>query len=399
MSSAPTEGQGSSDRPSGGGDRRQSFNKFMTRAKSALKREKTKRHSSSGDLGSTNTTPISSPPLAPPAEVSELGPTDKGKKPEAKPTVEKKAASAATSRAAIQQEKARALFEKYGLTLEPHEWPVPTVKEPVERVQKPIRMRIHRQCHRCQTTFGPEKVCTQCEHKRCKKCPRYPVKKAKHGLQDHGKVAGISVGAGAPTTAAPETDKAKATAKYRYVIPAKAEQQDRVRKDVKQRVHRTCHKCSRTFLSKEKVCSGCNHLRCTKCPRDPPKLDKYPNGYPGDAQPDDESPDLISKQQRTYKKVRMAVKWYCHNCNQVFIQGTKVCGSCEHDRCADCRRVPPKKVKSPPTFDPEVMKSMEAKLAAMSLEIKKDSGQTGETGDGSGQLATATTSGPSGREQ
>lgn len=56
-SSAPSEGPGGSDRPTGG-DRRQSFNKFMTRAKSALKRDKTKRQSSSGDLSSNKSVPL-----------------------------------------------------------------------------------------------------------------------------------------------------------------------------------------------------------------------------------------------------------------------------------------------------------------------------------------------------
>jgi hypothetical protein len=53
-------------------------------------------------------------------------------------------------RHAMQQERARALFAKYGLTLETHEWisapaPVPAV----ERVEKSIRMRVHRSCHHC----------------------------------------------------------------------------------------------------------------------------------------------------------------------------------------------------------------------------------------------------------
>ncbi|KAI4683383.1 uncharacterized protein J4E88_004559 [Alternaria novae-zelandiae] len=81
-------------------------------------------------------------------------------------------------RNAMQQERARALFAKYGLTLESHEWiAAPAPKPTVQRVEKSIRMRVHRSCHRCGTLYGSDKVCLQCEHKRCKKCPRFPKKK------------------------------------------------------------------------------------------------------------------------------------------------------------------------------------------------------------------------------
>jgi hypothetical protein len=93
---------------------------------------------------------------------------------------------------------------------------------------------------------------------------------------------------------------------------------------------------------------------------------------------------------RTYKKVRMLVRWYCHNCDQLFMRGSKTCSSCEHSRCDDCRRVPAKKVKSPPVLDPEIMKSVEARLAALSLPDRAgDSGTAAPPGVGSGKLGTA----------
>lgn len=242
------------------------------------------------------------PAVASPAEVPERNPVDtipeqkeakepkqpetKGKQPDTKgKQVERKEDAAAakkvdtqvTSRAALQQEKARALFEKYGLTLEPHEWATPPTTDRVERVQKPIRMRVHRQCHRCQTTFGVDKVCVQCGHKRCKTCPRYPVKKPKHAQEQPSKVAGVGglavagekAPAPAPAPTALEAERARIERKYRLTIPAKHETQDRVRKDVRQRVHRACHRCERAFARGEKSCTGCGHVRCTKCPRDP----------------------------------------------------------------------------------------------------------------------------------
>lgn len=43
-----------------------------------------------------------------------------------------------------------------------------------QRVLKEIRMRVHRNCHKCDTPYGSEKICVKCGHKKCKACPRYP---------------------------------------------------------------------------------------------------------------------------------------------------------------------------------------------------------------------------------
>ncbi|MCJ1288303.1 hypothetical protein MMC26_007658 [Xylographa opegraphella] len=101
-----------------------------------------------------------------------------------------------------QEEKARALFAKYGMTLEPGEW-TPVWKGDAGRVEKHVRLRVHRQCHRCQTTFGPEKICNNCSHTRCKKCPRFPTKSAKDP-EGNAAAAGVTplaaIGAPVPNT-------------------------------------------------------------------------------------------------------------------------------------------------------------------------------------------------------
>ena len=51
-------------------------------------------------------------------------------------------------------------------------------------------------------------------------------------------------------------------------IPSRCGGQDLVRKQVRQRVHRTCHRCNTDFGA-VKVCSKCLHNRCKKCPKDP----------------------------------------------------------------------------------------------------------------------------------
>lgn len=236
-----------------------------------------------------------------------------------------------------QQEKAQALFEKYGLKLEPHEWQSP-VSRPHERVEKPIRMRIHRHCHRCQTTFGPDKVCSNCNHTRCKKCPRYPLKKKKDApLQAlEMKMAAVTVGetGGKTEDVQPTKEKTKVKSAPLTII---RNGKELVRRKPRQIVRRTCHLCECDFVRGEKTCTSCQHVRCKLCPRDPAKLHKYPDGYPGDAEP---PPELYPPLERVYRKTRTRVKWSCHSCSSMFKEKSKTCEKCSHELCDDCTRIP-----------------------------------------------------------
>lgn len=163
-------------------------------------------------------------------------------------------AKTAAASSAIQEEKARALFAKYGLTLAPGEW-TPPVKADAERVEKKIRMRIHRTCHHCQTTFGTDKTCRNCKHTRCKKCPRYPTKASKDGKGAKKVVLEIAIDDHAKII--PLTMQSRTTGK------------DLQRKTQMQRVRRTCHMCNSLFAGRAVDCANCKHQRCHKCPRDP----------------------------------------------------------------------------------------------------------------------------------
>lgn len=156
----------------------------------------------------------------------------------------------------IQEEKARILFAKYGLTLEPGEWIVPTTVG-VPRVEKQVRMRIHRTCHRCQTTFGTDRVCSHCQHNRCKKCPQFPGSRSKVSKGKGVAVGGVTAGEGLDK----KTDPLNST----HRAPGK----EMTRKAPTQRVRRTCHQCQTLFQGKATQCENCKHLRCSKCPRDP----------------------------------------------------------------------------------------------------------------------------------
>lgn len=171
------------------------------------------------------------------------------------------------SKTTTQLEWAQALFAKYGLTLDPDEW-ISSSREPGERVEKPIRMRIRRQCHRCQTTFGADKTCSNCQHSRCKKCPRYPPKKSKEAREAKAAAAaatGVADAAGAGELA----KKARRKSQQLLSIPSRTGGNDLVRKPITQRIRRNCHKCNTLFVRDATECLNCQHVRCKKCPRDP----------------------------------------------------------------------------------------------------------------------------------
>ncbi|KAL4931613.1 uncharacterized protein BDV17DRAFT_240675 [Aspergillus undulatus] len=252
---------------------------------------------------------------------------------------------------AIQEEKARILFSKYGMTLEPGEWKA-TSDVPVQRVTKPIRMRVRRTCHRCQTTFGPDKTCVNCQHVRCKKCPRHPAAK----LKDKQEQAGTAL----QTILAQKTQPVQPKLReHKLTLPSRTGGQDLIRRQVRQRVRRTCHRCNTLFAPHTTECTSCKHVRCKICPRDPPKLDKYPDGYPGDAEPPFEPPPRI------WKKPRQRVRYKCHQCSTVYRTGEKNCSSCGQEKCAETIRDPPKRQKPEP--DPEIVRRVEERLASIKV--------------------------------
>ncbi|KAE8443403.1 hypothetical protein EG329_001884 [Mollisiaceae sp. DMI_Dod_QoI] len=262
-------------------------------------------------------------------------------------------------RSQIDADRARKLAERFAVTIEPLST---SVDRETYRIEKPIRMRIHRSCHICNTTFGNNKICAQCQHTRCKQCPRYPVKK----LEKKDKEPATATG----TSGAIEPDTYYGLREQLILTKPnpKPNAQPLVRKKPMQRVRRTCHECSSLFAPGVKICPNCQHVRCADCPRDPAKKKKYPDGYPGDAPSSNTS---------------LPVKYSCHKCSKIFppvphpdspegiarkesnVEPLE-CARCRHHMCPDCPRAPPVRVEPAP--DPEVLKSVREKLAMLSVE-------------------------------
>lgn len=244
-------------------------------------------------------------------------------------------------------ERAQALFKKHGLEFVPTQW-TQTTPRPVERVHKEIRMRVHRQCHKCQTSYGADPVCLSCGHKRCKLCPRFPPKKDKGKDKD-------------------EDGCEKPKKKHQVTIPSRTGGQDLIHRPIRQRVHRKCHRCETEFGS-EKVCSNCNHNRCKKCPRDPIKKNKPPGYYDDKSDSESEHEVLHGRPARTYKKIRRRVRWTCSKCSQTF-KGDKICDGCGSNRDDTGIRDPPKKSKNPNAAVPSesYMENLEERLMATTI--------------------------------
>uniref|UniRef100_A0A093VG39 Uncharacterized protein n=1 Tax=Talaromyces marneffei PM1 TaxID=1077442 RepID=A0A093VG39_TALMA len=239
----------------------------------------------------------------------------------------------------IQQERARALFVKYGLTLEPQEW-MSSRNYEVKRVEKPIRMRVRRTCHRCQTTFGSDKVCSNCQHVRCKTCPRYPpartkeekearaLAKAKGKQQERPSDRAAVV---APIEPSDDTEEIEYTP---LTMESRTGGQDVIYKDIKQRGPRLY---ARVVGTSDASVVLVNH------------------GYPGDAEP------LPERPLRVWKKPRMRVRYFCIKCDTCYIPGENICATCGEEKGPNTRRDPPKKKEKPP-IDEELLKRVQERL-------------------------------------
>lgn len=166
----------------------------------------------------------------------------------------------------LHEERARKLGERFGLEIKPSEWH--STEGDALRVEKPIRMRVHRICHECKTTFGTAKECPKCKHPRCKDCQRYPPKRTEaEKIASRERRAQILKERAENAPIIPDWDTTEKKIELRR--PGKHGGPDLVLRKPRQRIRRTCHECQSLFASGNKSCTNCGHVRCTDCPRDP----------------------------------------------------------------------------------------------------------------------------------
>ncbi|PWY84853.1 hypothetical protein BO70DRAFT_361245 [Aspergillus heteromorphus CBS 117.55] len=315
---------------------KEGLSKYVRRMKTALRRH------------STSKTPAPQP--KPEEAESSKAPAPLPPTPQAPIIKAAPDATVFTNWGAFQEEKARALFAKYGMKIEPGEWQSGDMT--VQRVVRPIRMRVRRTCHRCETMFGPDKVCVNCQHARCKSCPRYPPAKSSENreFRDHRQHTEAALQAIVAQKAAAPVQKTQEPA----LAEASPTGSQEVQAPVRPIVRRTCHRCSTPFEPDTTECGTCKHLRCTMCPREPPKMTRHPLAYPGEG-------DVMEPRPRTWKKPRQRVRYRCHQCTTLYRSGETNCPNCGQEKGPNTLRDPPHRERPQP--DPEVVRRVEERLA------------------------------------
>ncbi|KAG5976544.1 hypothetical protein E4U55_007292 [Claviceps digitariae] len=254
------------------------------------------------------------------------------------------------SKVKISEERVRKMGERYGVVIEPTDFLNMAPTETVHRVDKPIRMRVRRVCHRCNTTFAVKNECSKCRHVRCDQCPRLSSKESEaDSLANLEEMEAEAVVRGNLENSAILADSFWGDYHVELRRPSKTGGQDLVHRKPRQRVRRTCHECQTLFAPGSKNCVGCGHVRCTDCPRDPPKKDKYPFGYPG---------DVFGPQ--------TDARFECISCQTLYPpkaeDGTS-CQKCGLEKSAESPRTVPRKIQPMP--DPDVLVKLKATLAGL----------------------------------
>ncbi|KAK2591614.1 hypothetical protein QQS21_010683 [Conoideocrella luteorostrata] len=247
------------------------------------------------------------------------------------------------------EERAKKMCEKYGMIVKASDFFDIAPDETVLRVEKPIKMRIRRTCHKCNATFSTKSECASCQHTRCDLCPRYPPK-----VNEAEFFANLAEMEAVVKTnrenSAISADLFWGDQKIELTRPSKSGGQDLVHRKPRQRVRRTCHECTGLFASGSKKCDCCGHIRCTDCPRDPPKKDMYPFGYPGDA-----------------FGPKTDARFECLCCKTLYppeAEDGTLCASCGLEKSGESPRAMPRKVQ--PVPDPDVLNKLQAKLTGLS---------------------------------
>lgn len=251
------------------------------------------------------------------------------------------------------------------------------------RIEKKVRVRIHRQCHRCNATFGADRQCPNCTHSRCKKCMR--VRPQSAPTSSHRRAEFCGRDNGPPERSIHDdpqyrVDRTRAIfEKYNmtfepqeYYFPDPAQLGPRVQKRPRMRIHRRCHRCM-TELGGLAACETCGHHACANCPRDPPvRAAKAPGAEKGKSRTAEGLPSGMTAAavdpaartgvSRVKAKPKLRVKRYCHECSAAFPSKVRTCQRCQHEQCEGCKRLPATKApkqKGTAAMEPEVQKQVQ----------------------------------------
>ena len=99
------------------------------------------------------------------------------------------------------------------------------------------------------------------------------------------------------------------------------------------------------------------HISSLTPPR--PKSEKHADGYPGDTE---ETFPLVKREMRN---IRTRVRWNCDKCETLFKDTETTCSNCGHEKCNECPRQPPMRVKR--ILDEDTVKSVEERMKSLDV--------------------------------
>lgn len=248
-------------------------------------------------------------------------------------------------------------FERSGLTVSPRN-PSEIPRARVLRAEKSVRVRVRYNCCQCEKTFGSAPICSDCEHERCKKCPRYPPRRRNRpatSIEDlreaHPPPIPIPPGAS-------NVDRHSFKSAMYLNMPSKANYQAMQNPPVMiNRLRRMCHVCDQQFVPPNApVCDSCGHEACRACLRDTTAFLKRRRSSSGSEGDDDTTAEITAQPLPARQDIGAIVPrlpaiamtpkegFTCDQCEADFVFGLKVCGDCLHRKCGGCetrdRRLP-----------------------------------------------------------
>lgn len=271
---------------------------------------------------------------------------------------------ATTSRPGISEDKARVLFEKYGLRYPAAKRPQQEPPNKIRRIEKPVRIRLHWSCHQCKTAFAHDKVCTSCGHGRCGDCTRSPPQRVLRILEKTKREKESAEILALAASASPEDDAvsgASVTMLAEQVpvevdteIPAPHLPLPKIETEPLRFIYTIRSGSFRDTSGLELYHMARNH---------------YDHDTP--------RPSI----QRVFKQPRQRVRWTCDHCDSIFTNRDR-CSNCQHEKCVDCIRSPYVQVspshlchllivvcrhkKDRQSIDASVLHAVEARLAGHS---------------------------------
>ncbi|KAK9773546.1 hypothetical protein AB5N19_11021 [Seiridium cardinale] len=235
-------------------------------------------------------------------------------------------------RSQVHEERAQRLSANYGVGIEPSEWH--SADGDVFRVEKPVRVRLHRDCHRCQTSFGANNKCPGCDHHYCSKCGRNPPKRTESQKQASRQKR--------EQTAQKQQEFAPIIPDYGLSEPIVVTRPSKT--GGQPLVHKTVLRASVKDVAIGDV---------TIAPRlrEFHKKKKYPYGYPGDE---------AGPNSPTFHE--------CHECHEKFPPNAAdgaPCENCSHQKCSDCPRTRRTRVDEEPNLD--ILRSISSRFEQLDL--------------------------------